>query len=169
MSRFLKHWGPVIIWCTFIFASSTDAYSAANTAILLKPMLLWIFPGISPKLAEQVHWFVRKLGHFSDYFVLAFLLMQAFRGEKRESWKWRWAICTLVAVWIYAFTDELHQAFVPSRTFLLSDVWLDFFGGSCSVFCRYVYSKLNTQGPKVAPLTPDRSTNPSYDPNSCRL
>ncbi len=169
MSRFLKHWAPVMLWCAFIFASSTDAYSAANTAILLKPLMLWIFPHMSPKLAEQAHWFARKLGHFSDYFVLAFLLIQAFRGEKRGKWRWRWAVCTLVTVWIYAFTDEVHQAFVPSRTPLLSDVWLDFFGGSCSVFYLYVYSILKTQGPKAEAQTSNRSTSPSYDPNSYRL
>ncbi len=145
MRQIVKHWFPVILWCAFIFASSTDAYSAGNTSILFKPMVLWIFPGISPALAEQAHWLMRKLGHFTDYFVLAFLLVQALRGGKKEIWKWRWAVYTLFAVWIYALTDEIHQAFVPTRTPLLKDVWLDFFGASCSIFCLYLSSKLKTQ------------------------
>ena len=142
MSPFLKHWTPVILWAAFIFASSTDAYSGSNTSLFFKPVVLWMFPGASPKLVEEAHWFVRKLGHFSNYFVLSFLLMRALRGEKKETWKWQWAVCTLFTVWIYALTDEIHQAFVPSRTPLLTDVWLDFFGGSCSVFSLYVQSML---------------------------
>lgn len=144
MSRFLKQWGPVILWAAFIFASSTDAYSASNTSIFFRPLALWMFPGASPKLVEGAHRFARKLGHFNDYFVLSYLLMRALRGEKRGAWKWRWAVCTLFTVWIYALADEFHQSFVPSRTPLLSDVWLDCFGGSCSVFFRYVQSKSRT-------------------------
>ncbi len=142
MRHFVKYWLPVILWCAFIFATSTDAFSAFNTYFFFKPLVLWIFPGASLDFAEKAHFFVRKLGHFSDYFILAFLLMHALKGEEPENWKWRWAIVTLLVVWIYALGDEIHQAFVPSRTPLLKDVWLDFIGGSCSISCLYVSSKL---------------------------
>ncbi len=151
MRLFLKYWSPVILWCAFIFYCSTDTFSASNTSLFFKPVMLWLFPGASPKLVQEAHWLVRKLGHISNYVVLSFLLMRALRGEKREKWEWRWAFWALVTVGIYALSDEFHQAFVPSRGPSLSDVLIDFFGGICSVFSLYLYSILRTRAQRRAP------------------
>ena len=121
-----------------IFLFSTDQFSSSNTIRIVGPLIRWIFPNASLELQHSIHSFVRKLGHWSEYFVLSLLLLRAFKGDERNEWKARWAIWTLVLVLFYALSDELHQVFVPSRTAHFRDSMLDFFGGSCAVFWKYL-------------------------------
>jgi hypothetical protein len=43
---------------------------------------------------------------------------------------------TLLIVFLYAATDEFHQSFVPTRTPLVSDVFIDTVGGAASACSR---------------------------------
>lgn len=138
MHPFLKSWGPVIVWGILIFVFSTDQFSSSNTSRIIGPLVYWIFPNASLELQESIHYLVRKLGHWSEYFILSLLLFRAFEGQKRNEWKKSWAIWTLILVLFYALSDELHQAFVPSRSALFSDSLLDFLGGSCAVLWKYL-------------------------------
>lgn len=74
--------------------------------------------------------FVRKAGHFLEYSILTFLLMNAMlsakpagRGGKRD-YKKVAATAFLVAL-AYAVSDEVHQSFVPGRSMRAGDVAID--------------------------------------------
>jgi VanZ family protein len=119
-------WIPVVRWTLVIFLLSMQAFSCAQTAFLL-----------------PVHsaFLLRKLAHWMEYFILAILLVRALRpsGYKRVA-KQHMVLSIAIAVF-YAFTDEWHQLFVPSRQARISDVAIDTFGaicGSCSspLFCK---------------------------------
>src|SRR5437867_350688 len=138
MRSLRKSWGLVIGWALLIFFFSTDQFASSNTIRIVAPLIHWIFPNASLGLQQSIHAFVRKLGHWSEYFVLSLLLLRAIKGEERNEWKGCWAIWTLALVLFYALSDELHQVFVPSRTADFRDSMLDFFGGSCAVLWKYL-------------------------------
>jgi len=130
---FLKYWLPVLLWLGFIFIGSTDLMSAEHTSRFLIPILLWLKPDISPEALAQVHFVLRKLGHVTEYAILAMLLWRALRHETNPQIK---AILRLrsgqtlfLSVWIlcaiFAATDEYHQSFVASRSAAIGDVLID--------------------------------------------
>lgn len=63
---------------------------------------------------------IKKLAHVSEYFILVFLWHRAL-GQKM-------LIEAFLISLFYAFTDEIHQLFVPGRTGLLRDVAIDGLG-----------------------------------------
>jgi VanZ family protein len=130
---FLKYWLPVLLWLGFIFIGSTDLMSAEHTSRFLIPFLLWLKPDISPEALAQVHFILRKLGHVTEYAILAMLFWRALRRETNPQIK---AILRLrsgqtlfLSVWIlcaiFAATDEYHQSFVASRPAALGAVLVD--------------------------------------------
>ncbi len=54
--------------------------SAEQTSRFLVPFLRWLKPDISTGALAQVHFFGRKLGHISEYAILAILLWRALRS-----------------------------------------------------------------------------------------
>jgi VanZ family protein len=131
--NFLKYWFPVLLWLGFIFIGSTDLMSAEHTSRFLIPFLLWLKPDISPEALAQVHFVLRKLGHVTEYAILAMLLWRALRHETNPQIKAiirpRSGQTLFLSVWIlcaiFAATDEYHQSFVASRTAAIGDVLID--------------------------------------------
>lgn len=135
---FLKYWLPVLLWLGLIFIGSTDLMSAEHTSRFLIPFLLWLKPDLSPEALAQVHFVLRKLGHITEYAILAMLFWRALRRETNPQIK---AILRLrsgqtlfLSVWIlcaiFAATDEYHQSFVASRTAAIGDVLIDSAGAA---------------------------------------
>lgn len=125
MKPFLKYWLPVMMWLGLIFIGSTDILSAEHTSRFLVPFLRWFDPQISWRALSAAQTIVRKLGHLTEYAILAALFWRALRGAH-----WRSKMSFLFAVaWsacaIFAATDEFHQSFVPSRTASAKDVMID--------------------------------------------
>ena len=140
MKNFLKHWLPVLIWLGVIFLGSTDMLSAEHTSRFLVPFLRWIDPQISFATLNAIQLGIRKLGHLTEYAILAMLLWRALRSGTR--WQMKMSILFLVAALasaIFAASDEFHQSFVPSRTASPNDVMIDICGAligllSCLMF-----------------------------------
>jgi VanZ family protein len=141
MTQFLKNWTPPVLWAIVISYFSTDTFSFANTSSFLDPFLHWLFPWISLEGREWVHAGIRKLGHWSEFFVFALLLAHAFRSSKQLTLRTRWMIWTLLIIGFYAGADEIHQLFVPSRSASYKDSLLDFLGGCCGVSMIFIRSK----------------------------
>jgi len=129
LKNFLKHWLPVLIWLGVIFLGSTDMLSAEHTTRFLVPFLRWIDPQISFATLNAIQLGIRKLGHLTEYAILAMLLWRALRSGTR--WQMKMSILFLVAALasaIFAASDEFHQSFVPSRTASRNDVMIDICG-----------------------------------------
>jgi VanZ family protein len=120
---------PAIVWMAIIFLGSTDILSAEHTSRFLVPFLRWLDPQISLAALNAIQVGVRKLGHVTEYAILAMLLWHALRGGTR--WQAKMSILFFVA-WvacaIFAASDEFHQSFVPSRTASSTDVMIDIIG-----------------------------------------
>jgi VanZ family protein len=129
--RNLKNRLPALIWAGLIFMFSTNVFSAGNTGGILADLLRYFFSALSDDNIQLIHTLIRKLGHFSEYFILAVLILRALRQETGEKLQTPRLALGLGLTALYAVSDEFHQAFVPSRTASIADVLLDIFGGIC--------------------------------------
>jgi VanZ family protein len=139
------NWGPVILWMIVIFIFSTELFSSGNTTPFLVPLLADLLPDISAAHIEIIVLLVRKLGHWSEYFVLAVLFMRALNAgfssrsaKRRIFWSVAW-------VTLYAVSDEFHQAFVPSRSASPIDVMIDSFGAICGTLWSHLRNRATTR------------------------
>ena len=143
--RFVRYWMPAIVWMAIIFLGSTDMLSAEHTSRFLVPFLRWFDPQISLAALNAIQLGIRKLGHLTEYAILAMLLWRALRGGIR--WQMKMSILFLVAVLasaIFAASDEFHQSFVPSRTGSPNDVMIDICGALAGLAICWMFARRQT-------------------------
>ncbi len=103
-------------------------------------------------IVDRIEKVVRKIAHYSIYTLLGIILMSLMITYKLKELD-RIAVSLIIGV-IYASTDEIHQAFVPGRGPLITDVMLDTVGvltGICITMlvckiicyiCRHKYTNI---------------------------
>jgi VanZ family protein len=125
---FLKYWLVPLAWMSLIFFGSSDSQSYTHSSRLIEPLLHWLFPHMSQPHIEAIHHVIRKCAHLTEYAILCILVWRALRKPVRKDtrpWSWREAAIAILIVFLYASTDEFHQMFVPTRTPMVSDVFID--------------------------------------------
>jgi len=137
----VSRWMPVIAWMLLIFAGSTDALSAEQTSRFLVPFLRWLDPDISFAALAAIQLVMRKMGHLTEYAILAALLWRALRDSALKLWEP--AAIALFIAGSYAALDEFHQSFVPSRTAALGDVLIDCIGAFVAVLVCWIFARRN--------------------------
>jgi VanZ family protein len=89
----------------------------------------------------SLNYFARKLAHIVEYAILAYLWLRSLcTAPDRFHRCLVWSILLTV---VYAVTDEVHQAFVPQRLGLWSDVVFDAVGALCM---GYVLRRIYREG-----------------------
>ncbi len=146
--KFLRDWGPALLWAAAIFLFSTQAFSGENTSRIIIPLLSWLFPSASPETLALAHFYIRKAGHVFEYFVLSLLLLRGVRGG-RPGWRPWWALEALGMAVCYAGLDEAHQAFVPSRHASLYDVLLDSSGATAAQLVAAMAARVRSRHLRV--------------------
>jgi len=119
---------PVLLWAIVIFAFSAnpDPYQALPQS--------WTEPStsatsINPTTTPNVLSIDEVLGrflHLGEYLILAFLVYRMIVWRNKVT-----LIPAILAIGLssmYAFSDEIHQHYVPGRAFQLSDLALDITG-----------------------------------------
>ena len=109
--RIVSYWVPVIAWMLLIFIGSSDVLSAEHTSRFLVPFLRWLDPHISFATIAAVHLVIRKLGHFTEYAILAALLWRGLRGTFVATSLGIIAAGTFLVTAAFAASDEFHQSF----------------------------------------------------------
>jgi len=119
--KFFRYWFPLIIYCIFIFIQSS-------------------FPSIEsvPELP-----YIDKLLHFFTYAVLGALFLRAYKTlQIRNNLKFL-IILSVLSSSLYGISDEMHQYFVPSRSFEYFDILADVLGSLFGVFIyQFIIEKL---------------------------
>jgi VanZ family protein len=116
-----------------IFSASSDRMSFSHSSRIIAPILHWLFPYMADTTVHAVVFAVRKAAHVTEYAILALLVWRAVRKPSAAAprrWLWSRAGFALLFVALYATSDEIHQAFVPTRQASVWDVLLDTIGGA---------------------------------------
>lgn len=137
----LRAWWPAALWACFIFLMSTDAFSAEHTGGIIEPILRWLLPSLVQHEIANLHHVIRKCAHFTEYFIFCVLLFRAVRGA-RVGWHWSWGLTALVIAASYSCLDEIHQAFVASRTATPYDSLLDSIGAFVAYVAMFAWFRL---------------------------
>ena len=146
---------PAIVWMILIFLGSTDVLSAAQTSRFIVPFLRWLDPQISWAAIDEIHTLIRKLGHVTEYAILAVFLWRALRSGKNLGTRLSilffstWMGCAL-----FAASDEFHQSFVPARTASARDVMIDICGALVGLIICLAFAKSGNKKLAVASVKP---------------
>ena len=141
---------PVIAWMLLIFAGSSDALSAEHTSRFIVPLLRWLDPQISFPTIVAIHITLRKLGHFTEYAILALLLWRGLRGTFSSVRGILLMVLTFLVAAGFAASDEFHQSFVPTRTASARDVMIDCLGALVAVGLCALWARSRTTAPSLA-------------------
>ena len=136
MRSLLSSWWPALLWAAVIFSLSTDTFSAEHTGSALQFLLTWLH--LTEEQFAELHFFIRKCAHFAEYFVFCLLIYRGIRRE-RQGWRWIWGLSAWFVAAAYAALDEIHQAFVASRTASPYDALLDSVGAFVAFIALYLY------------------------------
>jgi VanZ family protein len=117
--NFINRWGLAILMMIIFFLASSIPFNS---------------------LPHFGRWdtLIRKIGHMIGYFMFALCLL---RGLNRPGWKP--LLFTLLIVFLYACTDELHQAFVPGRHSTIVDVGIDLTGAAIGACFYQIFTHLH--------------------------
>jgi VanZ family protein len=136
-----RAWWPALAWACVIFTLSTDSFSSENTATLFSPAVHWLLPHLTQGQFNYIHHIIRKSAHFTEYFIFCLLIYRAVRGD-RKGWQWTWGISALAVAAGYSIMDEVHQAFVASRTASPYDSLLDSIGAFFAFAVLWLWFRL---------------------------
>ena len=115
----LKYWLPVYLYLILIFYFSSQSIIPASTV-----------------LSER--FYVRPyLQHILIYTGLALTISRASNYSKSSS-----NFLVIFSTTFYGLTDEIHQYFVPGRTFDFLDVGMDFSGAVLAIILINLYSRI---------------------------
>jgi len=131
--RRLWRYVPLLLWVGFILCASTGTLSASNTSRVVRPLLLWLMPGISEEGLWWAHFVVRKSAHFTEYAILALLAARAFLSSSRSLLRRRSYTVALLLVTCCALLDEYHQSFFATRSGAIFDCLIDITGGAAAL------------------------------------
>ena len=102
----------------------------AIDSALESEQLLLLFQGVFPAMTDH---FLRKLAHFSEFFLLGGLVGGAFALLRRPAILWPLLCCALIAA-----TDETLQLFFDGRSGEVKDVLLDTLGSLCALLLLWL-------------------------------
>jgi VanZ family protein len=142
----IQYWLPLILWLTVIFFFSTDAFSADKTGGIIIPILKFLFPSLTISELSFWHGVIRKLGHITEYFILAVFAYRSLRRVQAADLM-QAKLRTIGFVFAAAVFDELHQRATLFRTASPMDVGYDCFGAvfALSVITVYEAWRLRTR------------------------
>lgn len=108
IKSFFWYWLPALAWAWLIFYLSS-------------------IPSLESGFEGSADWVFRKAAHIFVYAVLTWLMFRTLRHGYGAQTKTALLRAGMFAL-LYAFSDELHQHFVPGRHGRLRDVVVDAIG-----------------------------------------
>ena len=116
-----------------LFSSQNGELSSQTSTGFINILMNIVYPNFSNleeaarlELIESIHLFIRKCAHFSIYAILGLFSSLACLTHFWNMGK-RFLVALSISV-LYAVSDEIHQAFVPSRVGAVADVLIDSLG-----------------------------------------
>ncbi|HEX8286371.1 MAG TPA: VanZ family protein [Pyrinomonadaceae bacterium] len=139
--RFFRY-APLILWIGVIFLFSSNQGSMTKTSSFVRPLLEFLFPGISEETLTIYHSYIRKTAHFVEYAVLGLWSSRAFWSSTIEILRRFWWLAAFILVFLTASADEYNQSFNPARTSSIYDVFIDLSGGLTMIIFLLLLKKV---------------------------
>ena len=121
-----------VSWLILIYllsAETGDQSGSLSDGILLSIAKLLKISD-TKAFVDTFGFFIRKLAHFSEYFILYILTYECFKEYNCP----QLIVVSVLFCVLYASFDEFHQLFVDGRCGQLSDVMIDSSGSIVSCF-----------------------------------
>ena len=118
LNKIILNWFLVLLWMGVIYYFSDQ-------------------PHLKSDLAPLWDMILRKMAHAAEFFILAYLLFNAYRQMSVKFF--RALFMSLILTIFYAFFDEYHQSLVAGRNHSYLDVLIDSLGAASFVVLRYKY------------------------------
>lgn len=146
----------VILWMGLIFYFSNQEASVSTTQSDKIIEIVNVvaknnesFKDILLKLYESkgANFVIRKSAHMFSYFVLAilsFIMVYTHKENINLSIKYSFLISIL-----YAISDEIHQLFIPGRSGMIQDVFIDGIGVVVGIIIITIIFKLFIKNKKI--------------------
>ena len=117
-------------WVIFGFSSQNSEESTGLSMKISRIIINIVFPNNTDiqkeEKAKSIEHTIRKLAHFSIYFVVGILLISLFLTYNLKNID-RYFLSQIIGI-IYATSDEIHQSFTPGRSPQFTDVLIDNLG-----------------------------------------
>lgn len=133
----------VLLWMTviFSFSNATGEESSGLSDKLIETITLTLTNTKKDSkdmeiIKDKYSFILRKTAHFTVYFILGVIVMNAFYTFKVN--KYMVVYASVVCI-LYAITDEFHQTLVDNRSGQISDVLLD---SSAALIANYLFMRL---------------------------
>ncbi|MDO4924147.1 MAG: VanZ family protein [Turicibacter sp.] len=141
-------WLALLGWMLVIFLFSAQTGEQSSESSGLIEQLLSLFPFIPHQIfGIDLQLIIRKGAHFTEYlilYVLTFIVFIDYQTFKKS------LVYAIIFVFLYACTDEIHQAFVPGRACAFTDVMIDTAGGLLALFFIMITNEIQRQTTKKA-------------------
>lgn len=138
--RKIIYWGLLIGWMFFIFIMSNQPATISDSQSLgVLNIFIRLGIDINGIFGELANFVVRKCAHFMEYMILGLFMFNVLRlyySVKQVS------IMTIVFIFLYACSDEIHQLFVPGREGAMRDVFIDTCGGIVLIGIRLIILRI---------------------------
>lgn len=142
--REIIYWALLIIWATGIFIMSNQPANISDyQSSGIIQMLSNIGIDMNNIFGELANFIVRKCAHFLEYIILALLsfnVLNLYFNMKKV------LIGTIIFVFAYACSDEIHQLFVIGREGSVRDVIIDTLGGVTLVLIKLCNLYISNRG-----------------------
>ena len=133
----------LIIWLIviFLFSNQVAEESKRTTAPIDKVVDIVVKQESKRDKAKKV---VRKIAHFTEYCILALLIINVIKDYKMINYKWLiFVVCMCI---LYAISDEYHQSFIAGREPRIFDCFIDTCGSLFGIFIYNIAKKIGKKG-----------------------
>lgn len=138
--KYILRWTMLLLWMCFIFyMSSRSGSESQEQSDLVLSILNFFGLQLNESIKNIASFIVRKTAHVTEYMILYILIFRVvilyFYTKKSK-------IIALLCMVLYASTDEIHQLFVPGRSGMVRDVFIDSIGGIIGVGITFIYENI---------------------------
>jgi len=132
--RKIIYWSLLITWMIIICVMSNQPANISDSqSIGVLDLFSKIGINVNGIFGDLANFVARKCAHFLEYMILALLVLNVLKLYFNMK---QVIIITIVFVFLYACSDEIHQLFVPGREGAIRDVIIDTCGGVTLVLIK---------------------------------
>lgn len=124
-------------WALKIFLLSTAGFRSSVSGSFLSRLFRSLGLDSSSVLFSLAHLLLRKGAHLAEYAALLVILYRVLLPTIEVEWDGRTAGRALALSSLYAFSDEIHQLFVPGRGASFLDCAVDLCGSTIGLCLIY--------------------------------